>query len=71
MLKIWLRTCEADRTKILVILDYVDRLNVSDLSGLADIINRDHIEVIYSTRDPMIADETSHTYAANFDVPPL
>ena len=44
---------------------------MSDLSGLADIINRDHIEVIYSTRDPMIADETSYMHATNFNVPPL
>ena len=71
LLRIWLRTCEANRTKILVILDDVDGLNVSDLSGLADIINRDHIEVIYSTGDPMIADEMSYVHAANFDVPPL
>ena len=71
LLETWLRTCEADRTKILVILDDVDGLNVSDLSGLTDIINRDQIKVIYSTRDPMIADETSYMQAANFDVPPL
>ncbi len=71
LLKVWLRTAQADQSKILVVLDDVDGLEPSELSELSELISRDHIEVIYSTRDPMIADQTSYMFAANFDVPPL
>ncbi len=71
LLKLWLKTAQADKPKVLIVLDDLDGLEPSKLSELSDLISGDHIEVIYSTRDPMIADQTSYMSAANFDVPPL
>ena len=71
LLKVWLRTAQAHQSKILIVLDDLDGLEPSELSALAELISGDHTEVIYSTRDPMMADQTSYMYAANFDVPPL
>lgn len=74
LLKVWLRTAQAHlskKSKILVVLDDLDGLGPTELSELSELIGGDHIEVIYSTRDPMIADQTSYMSAANFDVPPL
>lgn len=71
LLKVWLKTAQADQSKILIVLDDVDGLEPSEISSLSELIRGDHTEVIYSTRDPIIADQTSCMYAANFDVPPL
>ena len=71
LLKVWLRTAQADQSKILIVLDDLDGLEPSELSELSELMSGDHIEIIYSTRDPMMADQTSYMYAANFDVPPL
>lgn len=71
LLRVWLKTAQADQSKILIVLDDLDGLEPSGLSELSEMINGDHVEIIYSTRDPMIADQTSYMYAANFDVPPL
>lgn len=71
LLKVWLRTARADHSKILIVLDDIDGLEPSELSDLSELISGDHIEIIYSTRDPMMADQTSYMCAANFDVPPL
>ena len=71
LLKVWLKTAQAEQSKILIVLDDVDGVEPSELSKLSELIRGDHTEVIYSTRDPMIADQTSYLYAANFDVPPL
>lgn len=71
LLKVWLKTAQADQSKILIVLDDVDGLEPSEISELSELITGEHTEVIYSTRDPMIADQTSYMYAANFDVPPL
>ena len=71
LLKVWLRTAQAHQSKILIVLDDLDGLQPRKLPELAELISGDHTEVIYSTRDPMMADQTSYMYAANFDVPPL
>lgn len=74
LLKVWLRTAQthlSQESKILLVLDDLDGLEPSELSEISELIGGDHIEVIYSTRDPMIADQTSYMSAANFDVPPL
>ena len=52
LLKVWLRTAEAGHSKILLILDDLDGLEPSELSKLSEMISGDHVEVIYSTRDP-------------------
>ena len=71
LLRVWLRTAQAHQSKVLIVLDDLDGLEPSELPGLSELIGGDHIEVIYSTRDPMMADQTSYMYAANFNVPPL
>ena len=71
LLKVWLRTPRAAQSKVLIVLDDLDGLEASELSELSDLVSGDHVDVIYSTRDPTIADQTSYMYAANFDVPPL
>ena len=71
LLKVWLRTAQAHQSKILIVLDDLDGLESSQLAELSELISGDHIEIIYSTRDPMMADHTSYMYAASFNVPPL
>ena len=71
MLSAWLRKGRFDDSKVLVILDDVDGLGTSELSHLFNLISSDQVEVIYTTRDPMIADPSSHMPAYNFEVAPL
>ena len=71
LLKVWLRKAQTHQSKILIVLDDLDGLEPSELPELSELISGDHIEVIYSTRDPVMSDQTSCMYAANFDVPPL
>ena len=71
MLCAWLRNGQFNDSKVLVILDDVDGLETSELSELSDIISNDQVEVIYTTRDPTIADPSSHMQASNFEVAPL
>ena len=67
----WLRNGRFDNSKVLVILDDVDGLGTSELLDLSNLISSDQVEVIYTTRDPMIADPSSHLRASNFEVAPL
>lgn len=71
MLGVWLKNGRFEDSKVLLILDDVDGLGTSELSNLANLISSDQIEVIYTTRDPMIADPSSHMRACNFEVAPL
>ena len=71
MLSAWLKNGRFDDSKVLVILDDVDGLSTSELSHLSNLISSDQVEVIYTTRDPMIADPSSHMPAYNFEVAPL
>ena len=71
MLSVWLKNGRFDDSKVLVILDDVDGLGTSELSDLSNLISSDQVDVIYTTRDPMIADPSSHMQANNFEVAPL
>lgn len=71
LLKVWLRTARTEHSKVLVVLDDLDGLEPSELPEISELISGGHIEVIYNTRDPLMADQTSYMHAANFDVPPL
>ncbi len=71
MLSVWLRNGRFDESKVLIILDDVDGLGTSELSDLSNLISSDQVEVIYTTRDPTIADPSSHMQASNFEVAPL
>ena len=71
MLRAWLRNGQPDDSKVLVILDDVDGLRTSELSNLSNLIGSDHVEIIYTTRDPTIADPSSYMQASNFEVAPL
>ena len=71
MLCAWLRNGQFNNSKVLVILDDVDGLETSELSDVSNMISSDQVEVIYTTRDPTIADPSSHMQASNFEVAPL
>ena len=71
MLSAWLRNGRIDNSKVLVILDDVDGLGTSELADLSNLISSDQVEVIYTTRDPTIADPSSYMQASNFEVAPL
>ena len=71
VLSVWLRNGRFDDSKVLVILDDVDGLGTSELSDLSNLISNDQVDVIYTTRDPMIADPSSYMQANNFEVAPL
>ena len=71
MLGAWLRNGRFGDSKVLIILDDVDGLKASELSDLSNMISSDQVEVIYTTRDPTIADPSSHMQASNFAVEPL
>ena len=62
---------EANVPQFIVILDDVDGLEPAELSNLSKMVSGDGVDVIFTTRDPMIADRTSYMDATNFDVPPL
>ena len=74
LLTVWLSMAArrgAESPRVLVILDDVDGLEPSALSKLSKMVSGDGIDVIFNTRDPTIADQTSYMDATNFDVPPL
>ena len=71
MLCAWLRNGRFGDSKVLILLDDVDGLKTSELSDLSNMISSDQVEVIYTTRDPTIADPSSHMQAKNFAVVPL
>ena len=71
MLCAWLRNGQFGDSKVLIVLDDVDGLKTSELSDLSNMISSDQVEVIYTTRDPTIADPSSHMQASNFAVAPL
>ena len=71
MLSAWLRNGRFGDSKVLVILDDVDGLGTSELSDLSSMISNDQVEVVYTTRDPTIADPSSYMHASNFEVAPL
>lgn len=74
LLKVWLsmaQRSEGGTPQVLVVLDDADGLESSELSELSKLVIGDGIDVIFSTRDPTIADQTSYMDATNFDVPPL
>ena len=71
MLCAWLRNGQFGDSKVLLVLDDVDGLQPSELSDLSNMISSDQVEVIYTTRDPTIADPSSHMQASNFAVEPL
>ena len=71
MLCAWLRNGRFGDSKVLIVLDDVDGLKTSEISDLSNMISSDQVEVIYTTRDPTIADPSSHMQASSFTVAPL
>ena len=58
-------------SKVLIVLDDMDGLKTSEMSDLSNMISSDQVEVIYTTRDPTIADPSSHMQASTLMVAPL
>ena len=73
MLRDWLSRAqarEANIPQVLVILDDVDGLESERLS-LSKMVSPDGIDVVFSTRNPMIAERSTYISATSFEVPPL
>ena len=49
----------------------MDGLKTSELSDLSNMISSEQVEVIYTTRDPTMAEPSSYMQASNFEVAPL
>ena len=71
LLKIWLKTVRDDDSKVLVVLDDLDGLDPKELKVVSDMLAGDRIDVIFSTRNPSLADPGSFLHATAFEVPPM
>ena len=74
LLRVWLSMAqarEANIPQVLVVLDDVDGLESSELSKLSKMVSRNGIDVVFSTRDPIIAKRYSYLEATDFDTPPF
>ena len=74
LLRVWLDMAQAREVnvlQVLVILDDVDGVESTELFDISRMVSGDGADVIFTTRDPTIADRTSCMDATNFDVPPL
>ena len=71
ILKRWLKATPDDASRIMVILDDLDGLETSQHEEYSRLFSGDAIDLMYTTRDPSIADPGMLWQAVNFDVPSL
>ena len=71
ILKRWLNAMPADELRTLVILDDLDGLEPSDHEEYSRMFAGDSLDLIYTTRDPSMADLGMLWEAVDFDVPSL
>lgn len=71
LLKRWLKATPDDGSRILVVLDDLDGLDLSYQKQYSAVFSGDALDLIYSTRDPSMADPGMFWEAVKFDVPPL
>ena len=71
ILKRWLKAIPDDQSRLLVVLDDLDGLEPSLHEMCASLFSGNAFDLIYTTRDPSIADAGMFWQAHNFDVPPL
>ena len=70
-LEIWLRTARDDDSRILLVLDDLDGLEAEKRRELSHSLSGDSIDLIFTTRDPLMAELGMSWDAAQFYVPPL
>ena len=71
LLKLWLKTVQDNDSKVLVVLDDLDGLDPKELKEISDIFAGDHLDIIFTTRNPSFAEPGSFLHAAAFEVPPM
>ncbi len=69
ILKRWLKGTPDDGSRILVVLDDLDGLDLSYHEDYSSMFSGDAMDLIYTTRDPSMADNSMFWSAVNFDVP--
>ncbi|KAL8729216.1 MAG: hypothetical protein Q9181_005069 [Wetmoreana brouardii] len=70
-LKLWVKAMPKDKSRILVILDDLDGLDSVFHKEYSHIFAGDAVDLIYTSRDPSIADPGMLWEAMQFEVPPL
>ena len=71
ILKRWLRARPDDGSRILVILDDLDGLDPSRYEEYSALFSGETLDLMYTTRDPSMADPGMLWQAVNFEVPSL
>ena len=71
ILERWVKVIPKDESQILVVLDDLDGLDSSHHNKYSLIFSGDALRLIYTTRDPSMADDGMLWEAVNFDVPSL
>ena len=71
ILKRWLKATPDDTSRILVILDDLDGLEPSQHEEYSLLFSGDALDLMYTTRDPSMADPGMLWQAVKFDVPSL
>ena len=71
ILERWFKVKPKDGSQILVVLDDLDGLESSHHDKYSNIFSGDALHLIYTTRDPSMADNGMLWEAVNFDVPSL
>lgn len=71
ILKRWLKATPYDGSRILVVLDDLDGLEASNHQEYSPIFSGDALDLIFTTRDPSMADLGMLWPAVRFDVQPL
>ena len=71
ILKRWLRSTPDDNSRILVVLDDLDGLDVKLHEENSLLFSGHALDLIYTTRDPWMADHGMFWEASKFDVPSL
>ena len=71
LLEIWLKSTGKDKLKVLLILDDLDGLSSQKRRELAHSIDAETVDVLYTTRDPLMSGAGLLWEATNFDIPPI
>ena len=71
ILRRWLKATPDDGSRILVVLDDLDGLDPSQHEEYSLLFSGEALDVMYTTRDPSMADPGMLWQAVNFDVPSL
>ena len=70
-LEIWLKTPRDEDSRILLVLDDLDGLEAEERQKFSHSLTGDSIDLIFTTRDPLIAELGMSWDAAQIHVPPL